>query len=368
MSAAPPAIPLRHRVAAHCGSGAFRDLLEHAGLSYGQQPLSEAMTFGLGGGIGLRYEGETAGASFPFCLMGRELELETVLCRNLGIEAELVQTDDPRRGWELLREEIDRGRPALVWTDSSQLPYLREVLSLHVENTRHALIVLGYDSSAGVAYVADQYFKQPQACELGALAEARCSDRFPGPNRHALWRLSFPSRLPPAEVAVRVGVARTVLGMGGHGRGDADATEPYGGFEALERLGRRCDSLEREGAGAEARRWLRFWIRQAGTGGALFRSLQADFLAEAAGLLDDPHLRRAAQAYAELGENWVTLARELAKPDFPDPGTLPLALDAIGALEREAIERLGRWLYLPSSLAPRARRDRSLLGGVGEVA
>jgi hypothetical protein len=326
------------------------------------------MVFGLGGGIGLRYEGETSGASFPFCLMGRELELETVLCRNLGIRAELVQTDDPQRGWELLREEIDRGRPALVWTDSSRLPYLREALSLHVENTRHALIVLGYDSSAGVAYVADQYFKQPQACDLGALAEARCSERFPGPNRHALWRLSFPSRLPSPEAAVRLGITRSVLGMTDRGSGGGDAAEPYGGFDALDRVARRCESLESQGGGDEARRWLRFWIRQAGTGGALFRSLEADFLAEAADLLDDPQLGRTARAYAELADGWVTLARELAKPDSVDSEALRFALDAIGALEREGVERLSRWLYLPSSPATRARSGPSLLRGVGGVA
>jgi Butirosin biosynthesis protein H, N-terminal/Domain of unknown function (DUF4872) len=343
-----PLISFRHRVAAHCGSGAFRDLLEHAGLTYGEEPISEAMVFGLGGGVGLRYEGETAGASFPFCLMGRDLELETVLCRNLGIAAELVQDDDPGRGWEILREEIDRGRPALIWTDSSRLPYLREALSLHIENTRHALIVLGYESARGVAYVADQYFKQPQACDLAALAEARSSDRFPGPTRHALWRLSFPSRLPAPKDAVRAGVARTLLGMTDGGRGAGDAADPYGGFLALDRLARRCAALEAEGEQAEVARWLRFWIRQAGTGGALFRSLEAEFLTEAADLLDDPQLERVGEAYARLAGDWSTLARELARPETVDAETLRLGLDTIGGREREAVRMLAGWLHSSS--------------------
>ena len=48
-------IPLPHRRAGHCGSGALRDLLEFHGLSWTAEPLSEGMVFGLGAGLGFAY-------------------------------------------------------------------------------------------------------------------------------------------------------------------------------------------------------------------------------------------------------------------------------------------------------------------------
>ena len=48
-------IPYPHRRAGHCGSGAFRDLLEFHGLSWTDAPLSEGMAFGLGAGLGFAY-------------------------------------------------------------------------------------------------------------------------------------------------------------------------------------------------------------------------------------------------------------------------------------------------------------------------
>jgi hypothetical protein len=317
LSATPAIPPLRHRVAAHCGSGAFRDLLEHAGLAYGPEPFSEAMAFGLGGGIGLRYADRPPGAGFPFYLMGREPDLEMSLCRNLAVEAVVIQTDDSEHGWHLLRDELDAGRPALIWTNSARLPYLREALAVTVENPRHALIVLGYDEAAGIAYVADQYFKQPQVCDLDELAAARSTESFPGPTRHAIWRLAFPAELPPLDAVVRAALTRTVLNVAG-------------GIGALVELGRRLGTIGDPEEASEAARWLRFWVRQAGTGGAFFRSLQADFLVEAAGLLEDRRLADVATAYVGLTEEWA-------------------ALDVLAGLEREAAVKLAYWLQAPAA-------------------
>lgn len=46
--------PYPHRMAGHCGSGALRDLLDWAGLGWGDPP-SEALVFGLGGALSFLY-------------------------------------------------------------------------------------------------------------------------------------------------------------------------------------------------------------------------------------------------------------------------------------------------------------------------
>ena len=44
-------LPVPHRLAGHCASGAFRDLFEFRGYAHRGAPLSEAMVFGLGAGL-----------------------------------------------------------------------------------------------------------------------------------------------------------------------------------------------------------------------------------------------------------------------------------------------------------------------------
>jgi hypothetical protein len=53
---------------------------------------------------------------------------------------------------------------------------------------------------------------------------------------------------------------------------------------------------------------LRVFIVKAGTGGAMFRSLHAEFLRDTAQLLGDDRLRHAAVIYDELVSAWVELA------------------------------------------------------------
>jgi hypothetical protein len=50
------------------------------------------------------------------------------------------------------------------------------------------------------------------------------------------------------------------------------------------------------------------FVVKAGTGGALFRSLHAEFLHDSAALLSDDALERAARVYDELAETYIALA------------------------------------------------------------
>jgi hypothetical protein len=80
------------------------------------------------------------------------------------------------------------------------------------------------------------------------------------------------------------------------------------------------------------------FIVKAGTGGAMFRSLQAGFLREAAELLGDARVGEAAGVYEELSAEWVALAGAAAKAREGDP----VAAHAEGIAHMEAIERLER--------------------------
>jgi hypothetical protein len=95
------------------------------------------------------------------------------------------------------------------------------------------------------------------------------------------------------------------------------------------------------------------FIVKAGTGGAMFRSLQAQFLIEAAALLDDEQLAEAGASYRRLAHDWVALAEAAADED-PAAGHARGA-DAVARIvagERSGIEQLESWV---AGVGPRRR-------------
>jgi hypothetical protein len=205
-----PAFP--HRRAGHCGSGALRDLLEFHGLDFGDGPLSEGMVFGLSGALGFLYV-DVPQMRPPIYLVGRTADLEQDIAHHLGFGVELRQTDDPGEGWALVKSEIDAGRPPMVWADIKHLDYLR----VQMNNTRHDIVVAGYDEQEGVAWIADNDRDELQPCSLESLAAARNSQAFPGPNRHGTHVYDWPTALRDPREAARDGVAAAVRHMRGEG-------------------------------------------------------------------------------------------------------------------------------------------------------
>jgi hypothetical protein len=335
--------PFPHRKAGHCGSGAFRDLLEFHGLSWTGEPLSEAMAFGLGGGLGCFFY-ELADMDPPLYLVGRDGRLERSVCEHLGIGLDLRRTDDPDEAWEWLREELDGGRPTMVNADIRELDYLRVKLS----NTMHDIVVTGYDADAGVALIADNDREEIQRCGLDSLARARGSQGFPGPSHHATWVMRFPDALPDPRVAVESAVRRSVANMTEGAEGLAGLSPGCGLDHVAQLAASYPEWPERHGerlAAALGGLWV--FIVKAGTGGAMFRSLQARFLRESAALLDDARLAAAADVYERLAAEWVALAGAAAgaREDARAAHAAGLPhMEAVARLEREGADAMARCL------------------------
>jgi hypothetical protein len=321
-----------HRRAGHCGSGALRDLLEFHGLDYDEGPLSEGAVFGLAGGLGCFYV-ENSAFSPPFYLVGRTADLERDFAANLGIGLEVRETDDAAEGWSWVRAELDAGRPTMVWADIAELEYLR----VRMSNTRHDIVVAGHDPEAGIAWIADNDREELQPCSLESLAAARTSSGFPGPNRNATFLYSWPERLVPPREAVQRGLARAVANMG------QDAPSVGGlrggvGLAAVDALAAGYpawpetfdeDELEKALGGL----WV--FIVKAGTGGAMFRSLHARFLRDAAGWLRDGRLESLAEHYDELAAAWIELADAAKRRDHEAGVGI---VDVVRSMEHRGVE------------------------------
>jgi hypothetical protein len=334
-----------HRVGGHCGSGALRDLLDWAGLGWGDEPPSEGLVFGLGGALAF-FHVPLPGVQPPVYLVGRDIDLEQDLCDRLGIATERQQTDDPEQGWQWVVDELDHGRPVMVQADIAHLPYLR----VRLANTRHDIVVIGYDPSARTALVVDNDREQVQEISLADLAVARASTGFPDPVRHATWPMRFPERLPDllpvARRAARASADRmldgagplpdllsaaddVVLGVGVPG---------VSGFvEDLQTWPERMDLDQRR----QAVMALPVFIDKAGTGGGMFRRLQARFCADVARLTGSPPFAAAAAAYERCAAAWSQLAAVSAAAG-DDHAAVVQAAHSLPELEHQAATALAR--------------------------
>lgn len=331
---APPDFP--HRRAGHCGSGALRDLLEFHGLDFGEGPLSEASVFGLAGGLGFLFL-EMVGAIPPIYLVGRTADLERDVADHLGIGLEVRATDDPEEGWRLVREQIDSGRPPMVWADIGHLDYLR----VRMHNTRHDIVVAGYDEVERIAWIADNDRDELQRCDLDSLARARNSDAFPGPNQLTTFIYDWPERLRAPEDAARAAIRRAVANM--RDGGESLAGLPgASGLEGVDRFAASyADWPQKFGDDLpQALKGLWVFIVKAGTGGAMFRSLHAGFLRDVGELLEDSALLALARTYEELTAAWQSLATAAEQGDHAAGCE---AVTAIRSLEHLGVSLMEQW-------------------------
>jgi hypothetical protein len=299
-----------HRGAGHCGSGALRDLMDWAGLGWNGPP-DEGLVFGLGGALGFAYL-RVPGLVPPVYLVGRGGDLEVDLLARLGATVDLRRTDDPVLGWQWVRDELDAGRPVMVWADIAELPYLR----VRLQMSRHDIVVIGYDDDERVAYVVDNDRADVQQVPYDALARARSSRSFPEPTRHATFATTWPQRLPDlaAVAADAFGASAASMRTGGADpvdrsllpEGSISGTGLAGVQSLAEDVEAWADVLD-ETTLESALRTLPVFVEKAGTGGGLFRRLQAACCHDVATRTGSAASRAAGEAYDRCARAWSEL-------------------------------------------------------------
>lgn len=318
-----------HRPGVHCGSTALRNLLAHHGTE-----ISEQLAFGLGAGACFYYF--TAAELSPTRFTnGRTGRLEEEFLRLTGAPLRLRTAADPDASWELAREMIDDGRPALLLTDLYHLDHYGN--SAHFPG--HAIVLAGYDEEA--AYVADTGFEGLQRTSLEGLRLARHE-------QHPFYPLAghivdVPDGAPSRDELIAAAPAAITAAA-------ARMLEPeLGEFEGLPALRRLAAEIGAWPDDAPDWGWCARFnyqvIERRGTGGANFRALYGRFLAE---------LGRDAEAElaAAAAGRWSELAAELfaaSESERPDPAGWQ-RIAALTAAVLEAEERL--WAALsPASAA-----------------
>jgi hypothetical protein len=307
------------------GATALRVLLTHAGVGDPRagQPFSEAMAFGIAGGIGIGvfsffYEKEGFASFF---IAGRHLWHDhtaylTQACGRLGIKPAIRETAGAKTAAVELRQQLQEHGACVAWVDSSHLPH-RAMPREFSGGGYHIVTVYGIDEEAGTGLIGD-LTDEPIPIPLADLAAARGRIKK---DKHRL--LAIPASESTADPAglVRAGLQACHDGLAGVG-GVKSAAKNF----CLEALRTWADRLHGSG---DSERWERvfergprLWQGLQGIheyiehygGGGLCRPLFAEFLAEAGAACKDARLTALSKRYAELGRGWSALA-EAALPD-----------------------------------------------------
>ncbi|MFF3348184.1 BtrH N-terminal domain-containing protein [Streptomyces sp. NPDC002779] len=311
----------------HCETTALGVLLRHAGLD-----LSEPALFGLGSGLSFLYWDSKA-MGFPF-LGGRvkPFELTRNLAAELGLELQVRETTSARKAWQDVAGPLDAGRPVGLQLDSYHLDYF----STKVHFGGHVVAMYGYDEQD--AYLVDTAAQGGAVSTgLAGLARAR-AERGPMTARHRSFTITAPGNAPSPQDRIIPAIKKCahaflnppIANLGDRGIEKAAKEVP----KWLRRSANPQEDLPRAAV----------LMEKAGTGGALFRNLYRDFLAESAQLIDNSHLRTGHRLYSEAATLWTQVAGLVATAgesgdveNLEQAGTI---LHELARIERDAMRAL----------------------------
>jgi hypothetical protein len=305
------------------------------------QPPSEALLLGISGGITVGYF-TFAYEGYPphLALLTRNTfdPFETLLDR-LAIPREVRQTADAAKAERTLIATIEEGAAPIVWADTMSLPYTNtpwddrnwSPVPLIVFGMEDEMVLLAAGSS------------KPLRVTRSALSAARGrikADRF------RLMELDTPNfdRLPEA---VHKGIAQCIaLYTEKPPRGKKENF----GLAALEQWAQLLTkenhrqswarqfppgaALYQALLGTPWQPGLLSWVMTWGTGDGADRGTYADFLDEAATILDRPALREAAKRFRSSRDTWLALIERAV----PQSGILREAQTLLLARHRRFVD------------------------------
>ncbi|MGE0886576.1 MAG: DUF4872 domain-containing protein [Blastocatellales bacterium] len=307
---------------------ALRILLTHHGVRapHTGEPFTEAMLFGLAGGIGIGvfafyYQKEDHASFF---LAGRHqwhddaAYLDEALQR-FGFKTVIQETAGTKAAEQQLRSALDVG-PCIIWVDMAELPH-RAMPKEFSGGGYHIVVVyrINEDNTALIGDLTDA----PISISLADLARSRARIKK---QKHRLLSLSSIPSNPNLDLKplVQAGLRRcqevlqhpTLPGMKSNGKLEALKTwaqRMHGGKDK-----ESWEAIFKPGANLwRGLTWMYDCIENYGTGGGLCRPMFAEFLQEAGAVLKDSRLTALSEQYAALGQQWSELAEAALPDDVP---------------------------------------------------
>lgn len=279
-------------------------------------PLSEALVFGIAGGLGALYILWEFGAhQVKVLVLGFQhlgnypVRYSQGLADRLNVRVSMPETGSRKQAAQTLDRTLDAGKAAVAWVDPAYLPYLQ----LHEKMKGHFGHVVAVCGREADGYWIDDRAVAPYFVPAATLGDARARI---GSYKQ---RLLLVDALEPFDLraAVRSGIAAQIDYLGS----DSDSFS-LPTFRKWARM--YTDPKNKKGypVAFEDRRGLFSTlsstyegITMAAGDGAL-RGLYADFLREAAAITGNQALLPVAEAYTALANEWDAFA-DAALPEAP---------------------------------------------------
>lgn len=310
----------------HWETGSVHNVLAYQGVQgpHNGQPLSEAMLLGISGGITFGYFlFHYEGFDPQLALLTRNTfdPLQTLLER-LGVVQTVQQTGNADKGLSNLMAALDNGQPAIVWADMMHLPY--NASSPKDEYwAMMPIVIYGHDENT--VYISDRS-SQPLTASPEELATARGrikKDKFrvltldlPGLEKlhsavdNGIWQcIRLYTEAPPKGAKKNFGLAAL-----DHW---ADMLVNRRNQQSWARFFAPGRPLFAALVGNRYSPGLYGWVQHYGSADGAERGLYADFLDEAAALLDRPSLRAAATTWRTSAQAWRELSAIALPEDVP---------------------------------------------------
>lgn len=300
---------------------AIRHVLSFHGATaaYNQQPLTEAMLFGVSGGIGFSYFNFEYNGYEPTLYIGVAQRYTTRfgqymdgLYRRLGLETNVRMTRSAQLAETNLNGDLAQGSPVIIHVDRGKMPYYAE----DTEYADHALVVLAYDEKSRNFLVADQA-RSPITISPSDLSSAR----------ESIDSLSFRSLIlaaPNGPINLVEGINRGIRQCWDRMLNPPHPRNNFGLLGLEKWAGLINSSKARKGwlkvfaPGVNlyvGLQWTYKCIQTQETGGGALRGLYADFLDEASEVVGKPRLKELAERYRDLERHWAALAEATLPED-----------------------------------------------------
>lgn len=293
-------IKYKHKMFAHCESGAVTAQLNHAG-----QAISEPMVFGISGALFFAYF-KIPTLDFPtFVLRNQPGKIRTSIQKRLGVAILSEKNKDPDKAMAALDRLLEQDIPVAVQVDFFYMNYLPAYARAHFN--AHFVNVVGRE---GDTYqISDSYYPAVAELDRETLKIARS---VKGPFAPAGFQFYVKAVQSETELrkAIKAGIKQTCFYM-------LRLPMPFMGIRGIQKfadkvtgwpaLCRDIDHLSHEIM------MIHVILEDRGTGGGGFRYLYASFLKEAAGYLEMPQLNEIAIEMMGNGDAWREISLFVAR-------------------------------------------------------
>jgi hypothetical protein len=285
----------QHHHAAHCESGTVATLFRNSGFE-----LSEAMVFGIGGGLFFLHIPWLKLAGYPVTAY-RDAPHSIIknVCKRLGVKMHSQRFRTPEQGAAALDKLLEKGMSVGVQTNIYWLPYFPDDMRFHYNG--HNIVV--YGKQGDTYMVSDPVSDHVVTCSVQDMQRARFSKGMLAPKGLLYYPEYIPDN-PDLAQAIPLAIHKTMKRM-------LDIPFPFFGVRGIRYLANNMEKWPEKYGIKNAARHIGNVVRmqeEIGTGGAGFRFIYSAFLQEAAAIMNNNKLITISQELSDVGDTWREFA------------------------------------------------------------